>query len=196
MPRRSGTELQEARRARRQSRAAETDSAIVLNAAARFLEVRSRSIDEVRRHLAAAGYPAALVDAAIARLMELGMLDDRAFARAWADSRDRARPRGAAVLRRELGLKGIDREVVTEVLAERSEAATAQATGEEGGVASADEVAADRLLWKSRTTLLRVADPRARQQRAYALLARNGFDPEMCRQVSARFVAAESVPED
>ena len=196
MPRRSGTELQEARRARRQSRAAETDPAIVLNAAARFLEVRSRSIDEVRRHLAAAGYPAALVDAAIARLMELGMLDDRAFARAWADSRDRARPRGAAVLRRELGLKGIDREVVTEVLAERSEAAAAQATGEEGGVASADEVAADRLLWKSRTTLLRVADPRARQQRAYALLARNGFDPEMCREVSARFVAAESVPED
>jgi SOS response regulatory protein OraA/RecX len=30
-----------------------------------------------------------------------------------------------------------------------------------------------------------VADPRQRRQRAYALLARNGFDPEVCRTVAA-----------
>jgi len=196
VPRRSGTERQEARRARLESHAAETDPAIVLNAAARFLEARSRSVDEVRRHLAMAGYPAALVAAAIARLMELGMLDDRAFALAWAESRDRARPRGATALRRELGLKGIDRGIVTEVLAERNEAALAQDSGEESGVAGADEVAAERLLAKSRARLMRVADLRARRQRAYALLARNGFDPAVCREVSARFAAAEPVPED
>jgi hypothetical protein len=31
-----------------------------------------------------------------------------------------------------------------------------------------------------------VADPRQRRQRAYALLARNGFDPEVCRTVAAQ----------
>jgi hypothetical protein len=30
-----------------------------------------------------------------------------------------------------------------------------------------------------------VADPRQRRQRAYALLARNGFDPETCREAAA-----------
>ena len=48
----------EARRRRLERHAAEDDPAVVLNAAARFLEVRSRSVDEVRRHLTAARYPA------------------------------------------------------------------------------------------------------------------------------------------
>jgi regulatory protein len=136
------------------------------------------------------------VDAAIDRLTDLGMLDDRAFARAWVDSRDRARPRGAAALRRELGLKDIDREIVAEVLAERGEAARAGWTGEENGGSSADEFAADRLLSKSRAMLLRVADLRVRRGRAYALLARNGFDPGVCREISSRFVAVDTDPDD
>jgi hypothetical protein len=43
---------------------------------------------------------------------------------------------------------------------------------------------------------MRVADLRLRRQRAYGLLARNGFDPDVCRSVSARLVAAEDAPED
>jgi len=199
MPRRSGTERLEARRARLESHAAETDPEAVLGAAARFLEVRSRSVDEVRRHLMAARFPAALVDGAIDRLAELGMLDDRAFASAWVESRDRARPRGEGALRRELALKGIDRETVAAVLAERNEAAADFEAGGSGGVtadASADQIAAERLVRKSRSALLRVEDPRARRRRVYALLARSGFDPEICREVSGRFGASEGGPED
>ena len=44
-------------------------------------------------------------------------------------------------------------------------------------------------------SLARVADPRQRRQRAYALLARNGFDPEVCRTVSAVFGGTEREPE-
>jgi len=191
MARPSGTERLEARRARLERHAAERDPAIVLSAAARFLQAQSRSVDEVRRHLAAARYPAPLVEAAIARLVELRILDDRAFAQAWVESRDRARPRGRVALRRELNLKGIDREIVAEILAERSQTVWSDGRGEEGGSADADEAVAARLLSKSRATLLRVADPRARRQRAYALLARNGFDPDVCREVSAGFCAVE-----
>ena len=43
------------------------------------------------------------------RLTELGMLDDATFARAWVESRDRARPRGERAIRDELRRKGIDR---------------------------------------------------------------------------------------
>ena len=53
---------------------------------------------------------------AIARLTELGMLDDEAFAQAWVESRDRARPRGERAIREELRVKGVDRAVIDEVL--------------------------------------------------------------------------------
>jgi len=190
---RTGTERVQARKARLERHAAEDDPAVVLNAAGRFLEMRSRSVDEVRRHLTTAAFPAELIERAIERLLELGMLDDRAFAQAWVESRDRARPRGEVALRRELALKGIDRETVVSVLAERSETAAADELG--SGVRP-DEVAAERLLTKNRAALLRVADLRARRSRAYALLARNGFDPEICREVSARLVSAEPDAED
>ena len=174
---------------RRARRAMIDDPAVVLEAAARFLEARSRSVAEVRRRLTGAGYRADLVEGAIERLTELGMLDDEAFVRAWVESRDRARPRGERAIREELRLKGIDRASVDLVLADRREAVMGDADGEIGGdggsAPSPDWTAAERLLAKHRRGLERVADRRQRRQRAYALLARNGFDPETCREISA-----------
>jgi len=175
---------------RRARRATIDNPAVVLEAAARFLEARSRSVAEVRRRLTGAGYRADLVEGAIERLMELGMLDDEAFARAWVESRDRARPRGERAIRAELRLKGVERPSIDLVLAERRDAAASDDTGahaEDGGATpSADRLAAERLLTRHRRSLERVGDPRQRRQRAYALLARNGFDPETCREVAAR----------
>jgi hypothetical protein len=54
-----------------------------------------------------------------------------------------------------------------------------------------DLEAARRLLARNERSLARVADPRQRRQRAYALLARNGFDPETCREASSQAMAAE-----
>ena len=54
-------------------------------------------------------YPAELVEGALDRLLELGVLDDRAFASAWVESSDRARPRGETALRRELISRGSTR---------------------------------------------------------------------------------------
>jgi regulatory protein len=166
---------------RRERRAAVEDPQVVLEAAARFLETRSRSVAEVRRRLTQAGYRADLIEGAIDRLTELGMLDDEAFARAWVASRDRARPRGERAIRDELRLKGVDREIVDVVLEERS--ATAE------GDRSPDIEGAERLLHKHERALARVADPRQRRQRAYAMLARNGFDPDVCREVAGRFAS-------
>jgi regulatory protein len=179
---------------RRERKAAVDDPAVVLEAAARFLEARSRSVAEVRRRLTGAGYRADLVDGAIARMLELGMLDDEAFARAWVESRDRARPRGERAIRAELGLKGVDRAVVDAVLADRRSGGSVGdergGTGAtEGPAPSADRAAAERLIARQARALSRVPDPRARRQRVYALLARNGFDPEICREVAASFVA-------
>jgi regulatory protein len=172
---------------RRERRAAVEDPEVVLEAAARFLEARSRSVAEVRRRLGTAGYRSELVDGAIQRLADLGMLDDEAFARAWVESRDRARPRGERALRDELRLKGIDRAIVDGVLEERRAV--------EGLAPVPDRLAAERLIEKQARTLQRIADPRRRRERAYALLARNGFDPETCREVAARVLSIDEEPD-
>ena len=61
-----------------------------------------------------------------------------------------------------------------------------------------DQAAAERLLARNARSLARVADPRQRRQRAYALLARNGFDPEVCRTVAAQVEvdATDEPPEE
>jgi len=189
-------------RERRERRAGIDDPEVVLNAAARFLEVRSRSVDEVRRHLTQAGYQHELVAAAVERLTALGMLDDAVFARMWVESRDRARPRSEMALRRELTLKGIDRELAAEVLDERRAGRSSGAGRGLGGVIvgepvdegeeaeGPDMVAAARLLAKRAGALARISQPRERRQKAYALLARNGFDPEVCREATNLFLAA------
>ena len=175
---------------KRERRAAVDDPAVVLEAAARFLEARARSIGEVRRRLTSAGYQADLVEGAITRLGELGMLDDEAFAKAWVESRDRALPRGERALADELRLRGVDRSVIVAALDERREASAAAESDDDEIAPSADEAAATRLLERNSRLLARVADPRARRQRAYALLARNGFDPSVCAALAARVVEA------
>jgi len=145
-------------------------------AAAAFLAVRPRSVEETRRRLRFLGYRHGLVDEVIGRLLRMRYLDDDAFAQGWVESRDRARPRGESALRRELMTKGIARDRIDDVLLDRAAAATE---------VSADTRAAERLLERRRSALEREADPRRRRQKAYALLARNGFDPEVCRDVAA-----------
>jgi regulatory protein len=149
------------------------EPAVVLEAALRFLEPRQRSIGEVRRRLTRVGYREDLVEGAIARLVELEMLDDAAFSRTWIESRDRARPRSERALRRELALKGIDRAVVDGTIEER-----------EAETPGADAAAAQRLLERNARALARVGNPQAMRQRAYALLARNGFDSETAASAS------------
>ena len=173
---------------RRERLAAIDDPEIVLAAALRFLETRQRSVAEVRRRLASAGYRADLIEGAIERLLALGILDDEAFTAAWVESRDRARPRGERALRHELQVKGVGRELV--------DAAMDQRRPEPGGEADPDIVAAERLLVRHASALARVADPRKRRQRAYGLLARNGFDPSTAADVVRAWLAPEDEPAD
>jgi regulatory protein len=168
-------------KAKREERGQITEVGPVVEAAAAFLAVRQRSVGETRKRLHHLGYPENLVEEVLERFSEVGYLDDEGFARAWVESRDRARPRGETALRRELAQKGVGREVVDQVLAERLDAA---------GDRDPNEAAATALLDRKRPALEREQDLGKRRQRAYALLARSGFDPDTCREVSGKFMAA------
>lgn len=156
-------------------------------AAAAFLAVRSRSVEETRRRLRHLGYPSGLCDQVVDRLIEAGYLDDLAFARAWVESRDRARPRGAVALRRELQLKGVPEATIAAVLAERGGGEDGTGLEDGPGLEDPDLRAARRLLDGRAQALGREPEARRRRQRAYALLARHGFSPDVCREVAATF---------
>jgi regulatory protein len=178
----------EARAERLARHAAVTDPGSVLAAALRMLEARSRSVADLRGRLLRAGYSAALVEGAVDRLTELGLLDDDAYARGWLDARDRGRPRGERALRQELRLRGVPGDVAAAALDERRTAAADDAEGDES---AADEAAARALLDRRAGVLSRVTDLRVRRQRAYALLARHGFDPDVAGRVAASMAAAD-----
>lgn len=157
----------------RELRAQLTDPAPVMEAAAAFLAVRPRSVAETSKRLSRQGYPVPLIEDVVTRLIEMHYLDDDEFARAWVESRDRAKPRGENGLRHELALKGVPREIIDSVMAEREESAAGE---------DPDRAAANALLDRKRRSLEREPDLRKRRQKAYALLARNGFDPQTCRE--------------
>ncbi|MEO8228962.1 MAG: regulatory protein RecX [Chloroflexota bacterium] len=189
---------------RRAGRAAIDDPEVVLAAAFRFLEARARSVAETRRRLSDAGYRPELIDGAITRLLAIGLLDDETFARHWVESRDRARPRGEIALKRELRLRGVEPGLIAAAIEARGHAeadgpfGAGQDTDDADQRLDPDETAAARLLERRRRDLERVADPRKRRARAYALLARNGFGPEIASRLSAGFTSAvsEDAPEE
>lgn len=178
-------ERREAAAERRARRAAITEPDAVMEAAAAFLAVRPRSVEETRRRLNHLGYPPALCDQVVDRLVKVAYLDDLAFARAWVESRDRARPRGVVALRRELRLKGLPDDTIAEVLAGRAAAAASRVASGDELPGDADREAARHLLGRRASSLRREPDPRRRRQRAYALLARNGFAPDVCHEIAS-----------
>lgn len=122
-----------------------------------LLSYRPRSVAELLQRLGRADFPATAVEAALARLERVGLVDDRAFARYWVENREAFRPRGRGVLRWELRQKGVADQIIDEVLASLDEAA-----------------AASRLAWK-RGPRLRHLDEVTFRRRLSAYLARRGF---------------------
>src|SRR3989442_11226385 len=81
-----------------------------------YLSYRPRSREEVRRYLRRKETPPEIIEAALARLDRLDFVNDRTFAGFWIESREQFSPRGARALKNELRMKGVEREVVEELI--------------------------------------------------------------------------------
>ena len=102
--------------------------------ALRQLEARPRTQREMHEILCARGIPSDVADEIVDRFVEVGLLDDRAYARLWVESRMRTRGLGTAALRRELRSHKVPDLVIDEVLSgvdvqDTLEAAVAQVRG-------------------------------------------------------------------
>lgn len=86
-------------------------------ASLRLVAQRPRSEAELRERLVRKGFGRQLIDATIARMRELGYVDDAAFAEYWTEARQSGAPRSRRMLEWELRTKGIARETATEAAA-------------------------------------------------------------------------------
>ena len=93
-----------------------------LEAAVTLLARRPRSEREVRRRLAQRKFPAPLIEQTVARLRSLQLIDDAAFARFWAEARDRSSPRGRRLVTQELRTHGVQTDLAVAATADLSDA--------------------------------------------------------------------------
>jgi regulatory protein len=138
----------------------------VFQKAIAMLAARPRSEGQLREKLLArTGFEASEVEECIARLKELGYLDDRRFAQNYAAYRSNNRPVGRLRLARELAAKKVGRDAIRAALDCVSDAA-------------AEEALIDRAIRKRVRTKGRPASP-AESKRLFDHLARLGFEHDL-----------------
>jgi regulatory protein len=101
-------------RQQRSYRTPKTTTVGAFDAGLNLLVFRAHSRSEIRRKLGRKGYGEEEVESAVARLIELGYLDDRSFAEAHV--RRRSSALGPRALSAELAARGIDRAIADAVL--------------------------------------------------------------------------------
>jgi regulatory protein len=81
-----------------------------------YLSFRPRSRQEVRNYLRRKNTPPELIDTVLSRLDRLDLVNDRTFANFWVETREQFSPKGAHALKSELRQKGVQREIVDELI--------------------------------------------------------------------------------
>jgi len=86
-----------------------------LDAAYYYLSYRPRSEGEIRQWLHKRGFPKEVAEKTIARLRQQNLSDDLAFAQFWKDNRLSFRPKSKRLIKKELGDKKVDAEIIEQV---------------------------------------------------------------------------------
>lgn len=153
--------------------------------AAHYLGTRPRTRREIELRLRRGRVADEVIAGTLARLETLGLVDDVAFARWWAEQRDRHAPRGRRMVEAELRQRGVSREVLEALRGEQLAEPSLDAEGLPGTEAErADTALAHHLRGRA------VPDDAKGRQRLGAYLVRRGFDPESARAAIRRLVAS------
>jgi len=140
------------------------DKAKILERAFKILHYRERSVKELRDRLMRIGFDNSLVDEVIDELIADKTLDDERFARAFVNDYTRLKPKGNRFILSELIRKGVDREIITNLLDAR------------------DEGELIRIYIEKKTSNLDMKNPKERQKLVRRLLTR-GFTPSIVYEI-------------
>ena len=100
-----------------------------LRVALRYVSFKPRTVAEVRRRVSR-DFEQPVVEQALASLKRYGYLDDAEYATQWRNSRDRRKPRGSSLIRRELRAKGVAEPIIDDALVGLDETDAAYRAGE------------------------------------------------------------------
>ncbi len=156
-----------------------------LNAHTRALGLlagRAFSVEELRRRLARHGHDAAEIDSEMERLVQVGLIDDHAFARQFARSRLASGGTAPRRIRQELARRGVQRGI--------ADAAVEDVLTDE----AIDLTASIEQLARRRAGALAQLDPHVQRRRLYAYLARRGYDPDAVARAVVSVVGEAKPP--
>lgn len=88
------------------------------DAASRYLSYRPRSESEVRGRLQRRGFDNETIKKVMDKLKEQGLVDDLVFAQFWKENRETFSPRGQRLTKLELRQKGVDGDIIEQVVGE------------------------------------------------------------------------------
>ncbi|MFG2226480.1 recombination regulator RecX [Streptomyces sp. NPDC048644] len=125
---------------------------------------RSQLADALRKR----DIPEDVADAVLSRYVEVGLIDDAAFADAWVESRHHGRGLARRALARELRTKGVESEVIDEAV---------------GRLDSEQEEATARELVERKLRTTRGLDRDKRLRRLAGMLARKGYPQGLALRV-------------
>ena len=126
----------------------------------RALTGAARTRQQLAEMLARKGVPDEAAEAVLDRFVEVGLIDDAAFARAWVDSRQAGRGLARRSLQAELQSKGVDAEVAAQAVE---------------SVDDEDERAAAHRLVERRARAMQRLDRATATRRLVGMLARKGY---------------------
>lgn len=145
----------------------------IRNKALSLLSYRARSRKELEDKLKKKKYDSELINKCLDNLEKTGLINDNAFAKGWIKNRLSSKPKGKRILQRELEQKGINGNIIKDVMNETYE------TVDEVGLV---KDLAERK-WKSLSRL----DFQKANQRLFSYLARRGFGYDIISKVMKEY---------
>jgi len=139
----------------------------------RLLESRPRTRAEVATALARRGVPHDAAIAVLDRFVEVGLIDDAAFAQAWVDSRHRGRGLARRALANELRRKGVAADLVNDAVE---------------SVSTDDEAAAAEALVRRRLRSMSGLLRDVQMRRLVSMLGRKGVGSSLAYAVARKVV--------
>lgn len=138
-----------------------------LNKLLRFATLRPRSEKEISNWLRKYKVHESLYKKLFSRLKRLDLVDDKKFATWWVNQRNQFRPRSKRELNQELRIKGIPKEIISDVLEK----------------IKIDEVVIAKNMLKKNMCKWKKLDKYKTRQKKSAYLARKGFGWEIIKKV-------------
>jgi regulatory protein len=144
----------------------------------RLLSMAPRTRAQLADALQRRGVPDAVAEDVLGRFTDVGLIDDKAFAEAWVQSRHTGRGLARRALAAELRNRGVADETVDEAVS---------------ALDPDEEERAARQLIARRLAATRGQDPAKRTRRLVGLLARKGYSPGLSYRVVKEALEAEGL---